>query len=102
MDSSKVIPAIRDEFENRLSLKASWGRNEVMHQFELAVATVLLQDFVDNRLPVQIPQRLQIAALAMQSVISNNDFTVGMGEPSRYEQAARHAKMYADTLLRIL
>lgn len=103
MNQQQLVEAIRAEFENRLALKPGWGKNEVMHQFDLSVSSVLLQGFAERRVtpPSEDSQRrLDVASRAMQALITLDKFTVGMGEPSKYAQVADQALTYADNLMR--
>jgi hypothetical protein len=42
------------------------------------------------------------AAKAMVPLISKGEYRIGMGEPSKYDQIAEQAKLYAEAMIRKL
>jgi hypothetical protein len=42
------------------------------------------------------------AAKAMVALISKGEYRIGMGEPSKYDQIAEQAKLYAEAMVRKL
>jgi hypothetical protein len=44
MDINEFVTKIRDTFENEISKKNSWGKNEVLKQLDLAIAKVSLEE----------------------------------------------------------
>jgi hypothetical protein len=43
MTVDELVMEIRKQFEKNISTKTGWGKNEVLRQFDMAVATVALK-----------------------------------------------------------